>query len=266
MNNIWPFISKFAVPAEGQLADVPASNPNRYWDCVFACVSVALQVYGYPDTEPEDLRQLIQPGTHAGADFDTVANYLRAHPQKWPNLPRIDTWNPPDTLAAFASLLNKGYLCIFDVYDDRNANVRSTPLAGWGGTHAVILEAMGATKVTLWNPWNGEQAGQTFERAYIKSATNGMLAGRMTYVGNLMVFARPVPGAFPAPVVVVPPAVPPATPPVVTLPPVIVPPIEPPPSPIVAQYPVGPPPVPSAETLSWIQAFLTWLKGFLGVK
>jgi hypothetical protein len=193
-DNLWPWISKYAVPAEAQLAEGGGPWPqDRFWNCVFATVSVALQVYGYPDLEPEDLRQLVQPGTHQGADFAVVAAYLQNHPDRWPNLPPIQTYNPLDTIAEFSKLLAAGYLVIFDAWDDGNGVLLDhKPPQGY--SHAVILEAQGPTKTTVWNPWFGEQAGQTFDKTFMRAATLGA-------TGNLMVFARSVipPPPNPAP-------------------------------------------------------------------
>jgi hypothetical protein len=258
MNNLWPYLSRFAVPAESQLQE--PGGADRFWNCVYACVCVVLAVFGH-DCEPEDLRNMIHPGPHhsGGESFDVVRAWLMsaAGRARFPGLPRIDCWNPVDTLGTLQAMLAKGYPTIFDVYDDRNANVRSTPLAGWGGTHAVLLEAQGPSKTTLWNPWNGEQSGQTFARAYIKGATTG------PYVGNLMVFARSIVPAAPAVVALPPPAPPipapapvppspaPAPPVAPVTPPAPVPPapepIAPVPAPVLGPpVPIGPSPLPAA--------------------
>ena len=186
MTTLQWFYQQFALPAEGQNAE-PGDPVQKAYECVYACTSVALQMLGYRDTEPTDLMNLVHPSGHTGGEtFDVMASYLRAHPETWPNLPAIALYNPPDTLAAIDAELAAGHILILDVYDDRSANILSAPLAGWGGTHAVMIEAKDASTTTVWNPWRGEQLGQRFPNAYIRGATLG------PNVGNFFVFQRDI--------------------------------------------------------------------------
>src|SRR5437868_7379815 len=152
------------------------------YECVYATTSVALQVLGYPDTEPTALMNLVHPGGHVGGeDYGVVATFLRDHPERWAGLPPIVLVNPADTLAYLRDALAKGYAVQLDVKDDRSGNVMAQWPAGWQGTHSVIV--VGDAPITIWNPWAGDR--HSYSDDFFRQAT-------LNPAGNFMVFQRDI--------------------------------------------------------------------------